>query len=295
MNTGTAPPKPVNWREAGQQLVKIAAIQPRDIVQHINSGQQGIVTKVEGEELYVDLGKGNSAVWSKDEVNRVNAHKNGIVPTEFTTANQKEGAAPPYHVIEVGPGGIANALTQVVAAGFKFFHEVGSKGARGFIVATKEPTSPEMAKQMFEQWKAGEVGQPGQVQPQQSQVQQQPEETYNPAKEGPNMEAPYMRGLEPESKKKNWQQKLGTEPDEDDFGDTLTELGFIGLQKYDAKDFVDIALAQLGWAVAGQLREILDGESLSKKNSNALRMIMDFAKYKGEAGLADTLFEYLHG
>lgn len=67
------------------------------------------------------------------------------------------------------------------------------------------------------------------------------------------------------------------------------------LENYSAEDLVDIANSKMGWAVAEQLKSILDGENLYDQNPNALKYIAEFAADKGEMALADELNEFLSG
>lgn len=61
----------------------------------------------------------------------------------------------------------------------------------------------------------------------------------------------------------------------------------------DADDFVAIAKSKLGWAIAEQLEDILQGEGLGKQNFNALTKIKEFAADRGERWLEEALNQYL--
>lgn len=65
------------------------------------------------------------------------------------------------------------------------------------------------------------------------------------------------------------------------------------LQNYEKEDFVSIAKAKLGWAIAEQLESILGEESLEDQNPNALERIVYFCDEKGEKDLADEIAAYL--
>ena len=65
------------------------------------------------------------------------------------------------------------------------------------------------------------------------------------------------------------------------------------LNKYDITDFVEMVDSNYGWSVSNQAKDILTGESLDEQNPNALKLIMELAKRKGEIELAETIEEYL--
>ena len=65
--------------------------------------------------------------------------------------------------------------------------------------------------------------------------------------------------------------------------------------KYDVEDFCDIIRAREGWAVGEQAEAIfLKDEPLEKQNTNALRIIADLAKYKGEPLIHKAIEDYLN-
>lgn len=66
---------------------------------------------------------------------------------------------------------------------------------------------------------------------------------------------------------------------------------------YDEKDLLDIAENRMGWAVAEQLKHVLEGKPFDDQNPNALRMISDFLKGRDDEELADwaaEIDEYLN-
>jgi hypothetical protein len=72
------------------------------------------------------------------------------------------------------------------------------------------------------------------------------------------------------------------------------ETHFYGnLVKYDQDDLVDICNTKYGWAIAEQLKSILEGEAFEEQNPNALQYILEFALRKKETELAKSIQEYL--
>jgi hypothetical protein len=64
-------------------------------------------------------------------------------------------------------------------------------------------------------------------------------------------------------------------------------------QEYDNEDLVEMLESREGTAVADQLKDILRGDLFDNQNSNALEIIRDFLKHKGEDNMAEDLDEYL--
>jgi hypothetical protein len=77
-NTGQpAPPSPEQVQQKEQEtgvaaeasLNKQAFAQPGQRVQNVSTGQRGVVTKVEGKDIYVNLDSGSTTVWGPNEIN----------------------------------------------------------------------------------------------------------------------------------------------------------------------------------------------------------------------------------
>ena len=64
-------------------------------------------------------------------------------------------------------------------------------------------------------------------------------------------------------------------------------------QEYDTEDLVEMLESREGTAVADQLKDILRGDLFDNQNNNALEIIRDFLKHKGEDNMAEDLDKYL--
>ena len=65
------------------------------------------------------------------------------------------------------------------------------------------------------------------------------------------------------------------------------------LQNYNADDFEALAESRFGWAIAEQVRDILQGQDYEEQNESALEDIYHFALGKGETQLAESIKSYL--
>jgi len=64
-------------------------------------------------------------------------------------------------------------------------------------------------------------------------------------------------------------------------------------QKYSEEDLICLCTARYGWAIAEQLKDILNGDELEKQNYNALYYIYQFLSAKGERRLASEIKKFL--